>query len=404
MADLQNDKLFKKVRTEAVMVYGNHGKSPAILEDFMLLLENAFLDSGIKLRFSPEVVPGQLNVFIEFFSATGLVGELIRIKQQHPDTDYVCIPTEMITGDTFNDFPGKKRRPFRSFIFWLGNQRVTQKAVDGIRYVCSLIARNNYSKIAKLINTNKISMLYVDEKATRSHYSNKRYWRKRYKTFVELVPYFKSIWCMSDFQYEAYQKALGGNNLRRMPVVTFLTKPCVQHPPDEEKDIDFMFTGTITSYRKQLLDALRSKGYKVFSGPPNLPTFLREHLLRRTKISLDIRQSRDWTASSPLRLHQLMLQGAFVAAEYGGMACHQESFVALIRPEIFVEGCEEELKKGNFAKRGAEQFDNYNQTLEPQRKQMRALIREAANLPEFIEAEMRHSAKLVAKNDRVSIS
>lgn len=376
----------KKARTEAVMVYGNHGENPGVIEDMMLLLEDAFRDSGIKLRFSPNVEPGELNVFLEFFSALGYVGDMIRIKEENPDTDYVCIPTEMIAKGrkTFNDFAENNKWTLRRIVYWTGNRYFVRRGLDVVRYFASLVFRKHYKQLATKLRKNPIANMYLDEKAAQNHYTNRPYWQRRYDAFEALVPHFKAIWCMSDFQHEAYKKAFDdAPNLLRMPVVSFQKEPRVKHPTDIEKDIDFMFTGTMTSYRQYIVDELKKRGFKVFSGPPNLPTFLREHLLKRTKISLDIRQSKGWTASSPLRLHQLMLQGAFVAAEYGGMPCHQEKFVAIVQPDTFIDECEALIKQGEFAKRGTEQFHNYNNSLEPQREQMRTLIQEAAYLPKL---------------------
>src|SRR3990167_3988209 len=95
-------------RTSVVFVYGNHNNI-YVLEDFFKLLEQPFLDIGVAIKYSNTILPGELNFLIEFFTPE-FVCTAYKIKEQNPNTDFICLMTEEVTEDTLNNFKLKTKK------------------------------------------------------------------------------------------------------------------------------------------------------------------------------------------------------------------------------------------------------------------------------------------------------
>lgn len=335
-------------------VFGNHGPAPAQIEDYYLYLKQAFQFSGIELLLTEYPVPGKLNILIECFvqEYAYIVSETSKVK----GTRFICLATEFITKQTFNDFSDPRRpKPsitihhFKAFI---------RKTVD-IFFPHSL-------RVFLIKRLPKLYFYYRDlfnKLFSEVHFSRRtaygRYWQSRYSIFCEIVEQCEAIWCVSPHQMDAYQTKFG-NKARLMPIGAW-EAIANSEQGRIEKDIDFLFTGTITPHRKSIIDTLCQKGFKVVIGFPNWPAFIREHFTARSKICLHIRQHPTWKFPSIMRYHYLLCSGAVVVAEKAEESCEQEQFFTCVSPEDFVSACEVELAKGDFLRRGREAFEAYRQ-------------------------------------------
>lgn len=346
---------------EVAVVYGNHGAVPIQLEDYHVILEESFLESGVRFRHSESPVPGILNVLIECFDKD-LVQDLIEMKAEHPATEYICIATEVVTGSTFNRFEAKSTdSPYASFLKHL-SRRIVRRLVK-------MLTPPN-SRFRK-------TLMYENLTRAQDHYSNLYYWEKRFRNFSRLAPHFKAVWCSAEFLLPGYRALLPHTSVNLMPVVTFREQPQAVFASEKEQDVDFLFTGTVTAYRAEFLGALKRKGYKVVAGSSLWPRYFREHFLRRAKVCLDMRQSPHWRAPSPMRLHRLLVEGRLVVSEKGDMTCFEDGYVELASSDDFVRICEEQLRLGDHQRRGLEASHRYLKDLEPKRREMRRLIESA---------------------------
>lgn len=362
----------ESIQVEVVLVFGNHSTSPFLLEDFMQILQDGFDDSGVILKLSPDIVPNRKNIFIEHFITERYVEKAIKIKENFPETEYICIPTEIVTGKTFNDFSREDVSYWKRFVRLLMSQYLIKRSRDAFLFILRVMLRPVHQYFSEKMKQGRFyRSIYLD-----SHYSNLVYWKQRYAAFMQLEPHFKYIWSLSEFQFETYTRIIEKKKLRLLPLASFISEPKTKHFDDEQKDIDFMFTGVMTPHRREICNHLKGLGYKLYVGPPDLSPFLREHFLKRTKVSLDIRQSKIWAAPSPIRLKYLIEHGAVCVSEKSNLSCHEEKFVTLATNDKLIEACELQIKKGQFSKTGTEQLQRYTASLEEKRKAMRCLVKE----------------------------
>lgn len=345
------------------IVYGNHGRAPAQLEDYHVYLNEALATLGYQAHFVEEVVPGRLNILIEYFSEKDV--QKFREALKTPGTRYICVATEFITGATFNDFKGLASRHA------LKAQVRLPKWMRSIGSWLLPIVIPEFFR-TKLIQTLPAPYYLVREKYyglfgypdRHSIYANKEYWLERYRNFNRLVPAFESIWCVTPHQIGEYENAYG-SKVKLMPIAAWAAQNLNSLQGQFKKDIDFLFTGSATPYRSTIFDALRKRGYNVFVGPATLPTYLREHFIARSKVCLQVRQDGEWKYPSIMRYHYLLRSGCTVVAEQTEETCDQEQFIKAVAPEDFIETCVKMIESGDYVRFGAQAAQEYyNQTAE----------------------------------------
>lgn len=216
------------------IVTGNHDGQQ--IDDYVMLLRLTIEAAGHNASVLLGSVPTECNVIIENFpngfSACG---------------EYVLVATEMITGDTFNNFAFQHH-----------------------------------------------------------HYSHKAYWEIRYRRFIEAADGAKAIWlCTSDTkQLGLYREKTG------KPVVELKT-PFFQkfvRAKREQARVDFFFTGTKTDYRIAMLRAILTANQHAKIWFSDITTqFNRSQNLIRSRYALDIRLCEEYAQISALRVwYQLM--------------------------------------------------------------------------------------------------
>ena len=220
---------------------GNHGNSLSIA-DLVRLLKCAVADCGYDVCVSHEPLSGCCNLMIEHFIDAPVLQQLVARKT--PDTRYVLIGTELITGGTFN---------------------------GGVT-------------------------------AGHWHYANRDYWKLRYDGFHVAAALADAVWVLSELVVPAYQAELPGKPVRYLPHAHVNGLGQVEHLPEHKKDIDFYFSGTLTDHRRAILSEL-ARDHQVVFSPQQTPDYLRLDQLGRAKVCLSLRLSPENDLPSLSRMH-----------------------------------------------------------------------------------------------------
>jgi hypothetical protein len=340
----------------AYIVYGNHGHSPTQLEDYHTYLTQALEPLGYQVLLTADPIPGEFNILIEFFD--GKFVKRIQRAAQTPGTRLIVIATEFITGDTFNDF-------------WYGRTRKTYRqgrAPGWVKFLVDRIAPVLFPTALRALVLELFPDSYTGAREiyyktfgnpSRSTYHLNEYWSARYTHFQHVVPLCEAVWCVSPHQMDAYVALYGSTLVKLMPLVSW-SKDCSNPLQGKlERDIDFLFTGSVTPYREKVLGELSDRGYRVMVGTTTWPRYMRDHFVARTKVCLQIRQDTGWMYPSIMRYHHLLCSGSLVVAEKATETCLQEDFMT-VAPEVdFLEACVAAVKAGNFFDLGQEASRKY---------------------------------------------
>ena len=146
--------------------------------------------------------------------------------------------------------------------------------------------------------------------------------------------------------------------------------------PDSQRDIDFLFTGTLTSYRQQILESLRNKGYRVYSEPATTGQFYREQLLSRSCITLNLKQHSTWPYPSNSRFHYHLSHASLLLTEKCEYSCDLDVYVEQscnIIPDAIIS-----LNRGGYSERAEYALKKFSKE-RPMKDLMASLIK--ASLP-----------------------
>lgn len=355
------------------LVYGNHGVSPVQIEDYLTYLVEAFARAGINLRCTEKPIPGAVNILLECFDEN-FYFDLMELREKAPDTKFVCVCTEFVSNSTFNDFEHlrpKLKDEAKSFREWC-SLYFLRKIFPllfpiPLRRLVIKMFPFAYRKIKKNYYYKKVG--FIDS----TSYNNPKYWRDRYRFFLKVADICEEIWCVSPHQVQGYVEKLGAEKIRFLPIVPMGDQPGMKHSNDY-KDIDFLFTGSITPYRDRVLTQLTDMGYNVVAGSTKWPSYVRDHFIRRTKVNLHIRQTPEWPFPSIMRFNYLLSLGCTVVAEESTLPCAQDPFLVTVKTENFVNTCIQELAQNDFAKRSKEIFTTYRQASDIEIKRLVQII------------------------------
>jgi len=244
---------------------GNHQNHHGI-GDTVLFLKNAFRDCGYTACISHKIMPGHVNVLMENFVDPKHLGEMFGALAA--GTRYILIGTEPIVKGTFN---------------------------GGIE-------------------------------DSHWHYSNTPYWKVRFDAFRVAVEMASAVWVLAESMLTAYRALSPRVPVRFLPhgyVEDFAT---VRQRPDEERDIDFYFSGSLTDHRKDILTALARK-HEVCYNDMNTPEYLRQDHLSRSKVCLSLRLSPNNEIPSVSRMHFHLQNRSFLLHESYALPCPLDPFV-----------------------------------------------------------------------------
>ena len=143
-------------------------------------------------------------------------------------------------------------------------------------------------------------------------------------------------------------------------------------PKKQNLDLDLLFFGSLTPYRKRILDALNKKGYKLAVLSLEPPLF-RDDCLRRTKLNLSIRANPQGMSHLP---HFRVLTGLYHHTLTVSEICSEqkwmEDMVMMVPPEQLVETCDRILQSGEWEERAQKCRANFLQ--KPMTEYLRPLV------------------------------
>lgn len=284
------------------LVYGNHNCFGIHVADTLLLIQKVFELAGCDATIEHNIAPGQVNVVLEGFDDR-FASETEQAMQRR-GSRLIIVATEYLTGRTFNKFDGD-----------------------------------------------------TDE----SHYSKDAYWSDRFANFVELEKLSTAVWHLGETEVAPYREFLGHERVFYLPHFWADGLSRVQHAADTDKDIDFLFTGTETAYRRTLLNELMQKGYRVETVSPVTASFHRENLLARSKLSLNIRQNAQWQHPSPSRFFYHLINASLLITEMCTNRADIQEHVLTAPAGKFIDFCEEQFLLGDFTNRALSYLQNFRQ-------------------------------------------
>lgn len=263
------------------IVYGNHAHQGVHISDTLKLIKFGLQSVGHIAGISEKMQPGCYNILIENFTFD-FVEMMKRVKTLDSSTRFIIVATEYLTDGRFNNFP------------WL-----------------------------KIKDT--------------SHYSDNYLWEKRFNTFSLAAEMSDAIWHLSEKQVPVYQESFTS-----LPVGYlahgFLPEMNRVHPNSKkQKDIDVLFTGTITSYREKILNTLTKAGIRVVTGKINTPDHLREDFVSRSRLALNLKQNPEWPYPSNSRFYYHIMNYSPLLTEQCEEVCDLDGYVEHVKSEHLVE-------------------------------------------------------------------
>ena len=282
------------------LAYGNHWNFGIVVSDTFLMLKYAIEEMGHEafIEKMPKPESGYVYIFLECFDDS-FVDYIREIKVAGGEVWLVA--TEELNDKTFN-----------------------------------LTARQDNDK---------------------SNYSNNEYWDKRYSCFIKSLEFISVLFHPNQTQVPLYQKIFSGPVFFLPHGYTELFQT-VKHR--KSKDIDFLFTGTITPYRQRLLDRLINKHYKVEILPVLTASFHRDDVVSRAKVCLNIRQSEQWPHFSNSRANYHINNQSYMISEYCPIHCEVANYIDMPKSDV-IDFAEAALLSGEWQKKAVNNLQRYQE-------------------------------------------
>ena len=181
---------------------------------------------------------------------------------------------------------------------------------DFYKKIAELKIKNKYSKLFVIV-TERINNGIFNTAATNSsdatesnHYQNLKYWENRTFEFLKLLPHIDGFICLSEILVKEY--AIFGKKIFFLGYAHPLKhNPINQLEPDQQ-DIDVLFAGSLTPYRKKIINELHEEGFKV-QTLEMLPEYLRNHFQSRAKITAGLKLSQNTNTLSKSRAYYCLI-------------------------------------------------------------------------------------------------
>lgn len=281
------------------IVYGNHYNFGLSVSHTLLMLKHGLEDLGYRADVEKDLQPGFVNIIIENFTDDYVA---TMESQWSPGTRLIVIGTEIITDGTFNNFStdsGDTGHPW-------------DRRLD--------------------------------------NYRNKPVLSERFRNFLNLAPRMDALWHLAFQQVEPFRAQMPNTIVNY--VAHGYTDKCatVRQRPENEKDIDVFYSGSMTRYREGIFDQLRRAGFKLGVTHQMTAPFHRDDLVARSKLAINIRQDESWPYESNSRLYYHIVNDSIVLTE----ACPAASDLHAFAPEISGDVCDfvaDQLALGDFTER-----------------------------------------------------
>jgi len=283
------------------LVYGQHYNNYRIPECYFLL-QHALLSQGISADLVPDLIPNFTNIIVEGFKES--FAEQIPSFKQHENSRLYIICTEYLTEGTFNKFS------------------------------------NTNNHIAS------------------SHYDQNEYWLNRFVQLEKVIPFCDGIFHLSELQVKEYQKEFPNTDVMYLPHGAIESLK-IAYPQAPVKDIDILFTGVLTKYRKNILNTLESNGLTVKMCDTNTPEYLRSDLTRRSKISLNLLQKDSWLHPSNSRFHYHLTNQSCLISQTTIFKCDLSKYVFEVEKDGLLDYIQSSLVNDNYLKMAARSHQNF---------------------------------------------
>jgi hypothetical protein len=327
-------------------VYGTHGDNPSQIDDYIKIYTDLAEASGLQFKLTFAPIAGAANILMECFSDEWTT-KLVDLKKENPATRYLIVCTEYLTGETFNYFPKTDPKPTTG----VANQSKAKRSFAQIVY--SILRRVLPSWVIGIFGSIPGLKKMIHKKfGVKGDGWASPYFEKRFKNFKAVADVSRQIVVVGFDQLDAYVAKFGKNFVGIVPSIPYVFPAFSATLSDERKDIDFLFSGSMTAYRKSVVERLRQQGYRVEAG--FWGASVRQHFVERAKVCLHIRQYESWVSPSVMRLHQLLISGALVVSETTSPSILQDKFIQYADPADFVDVCVKTLAAGNFSKKAKE--------------------------------------------------
>lgn len=285
------------------IVYGNHYNFGLAPSHTFLMLKHGLEDLGHRADIEKDFQPGYPNILIENFTDDH-VDAMLAVWT--PGTGLIVIATEILTGDTFNDFASPTGPE--------GSGPVRDARLD--------------------------------------HYRNQDYLKPRFAAFMRIAPRADAVWHLAHQQVATYRRLLPDVPVGYLAHGYTAGCASVRHRPEADKDIDVFFSGARTHYREAILEDLSGAGLRVAHTHQMTAPFHRDDLVARARVCLNIRQDADWPYESNSRLYFHLVNDSVIVTE----PCPEPSDLHGYVPEIvspLVGFLREQLALGRFTERAA---------------------------------------------------
>lgn len=263
------------------LVYGNHSNYGIHIADTLRLIKYGLQSIGHIVAISPMMKAGENNILVECFTYDFIVA-MENLRKQ-PNTRFIILATEYISdNERFNYFPDSS----------------------------------------------------IEDKG---HYTLDSLWQKRWKTFCLATKSCDAIWHLSENQVKRYQAYFKNIPVGYLPH-GYLDELIRVRPVEQQlKDIDVLFTGTMTPYREAMIGGLTSSGLNVIHGAANTPEHLREDWVGRSKLAINLRQNSNWSYPSNSRFFYHIVNSSLLLTEQCAESCDLDDYVLHVESSEFVE-------------------------------------------------------------------
>jgi hypothetical protein len=133
----------------------------------------------------------------------------------------------------------------------------------------------------------------------------------RRRNLLRILPHCDFVWPIVPSNYEAFVPA------ERLAFLEFGYVEALRRDglPAAERDLDVLLYGSMNERRRRVLDQLAKRGLKVAATRGLLPDYMRDSLIGRAKVVLDLRRGDQVTFTSPTRICTAVQMGATLVAE-----------------------------------------------------------------------------------------
>lgn len=178
--------------------------------------------------------------------------------------------------------------------------------------------------------------------AAGEHYSNSGYWGQRTVGFFALLPAIDGLIFLAESLIDGYRSLKMRSHY--LPLVALPGYRTVQREAEAARDIDIFFSGTLTDYRLEVLQALEQEGFKVASHSTLYPNYVRRRFLARSRLAVGLRLGKDTQFTSKQRAHYYLANQIPHLFETTPDHTDLHEFIQFAEPgDAFLEGCYELL-------------------------------------------------------------